>query len=87
MGDGHARRTLADGVYGALCEHGGDLLATLEAFLGTGSIEGTARQLFIHANTVRYRLGRVEDVTGLTPTDSRDAYALRLGLSLGRILG
>lgn len=87
MGDGHARRTLADGVYGALSEHGGDLLATLEAFLGTGSIEGTARQLFIHANTVRYRLGRVEDVTGLTPTDSRDAYALRLGLSLGRILG
>jgi len=87
MGDGHARRALADHVFGALSEHGGDLLATLEAFLDAGSIEGTARRLFIHANTVRYRLGRVEDVTGFSPHDPRDAYALRLGLSLGRILG
>lgn len=87
MGDGHARRTLAEHVFKALSEHGGDLLPTLEAFLANGSIEGTARQLFIHANTVRYRLGRIEDVTGLSPVDTRDAYALRLGLSLGRILG
>ena len=86
MGDGHARRALADHVFRALETHGGDLLPTLEAYVDTGSIEGTARRLFIHANTVRYRLARVEDVTGFSPLDSRDAYALRLGLSLGRIL-
>lgn len=86
MGDGHARRALADHVFHALEAHGGDLLPTLEAYVDTGSIEGTARRLFIHANTVRYRLARVEDVTGFSPLDSRDAYALRLGLSLGRIL-
>jgi len=86
MGDGHARRALADHVYRALEAHGGDLLPTLEAYVDTGSIEGTARRLFIHANTVRYRLARVEDVTGFSPLDTRDAYALRLGLSLGRIL-
>lgn len=87
MGDGHARRALAEGVFVALREHGGDLLPTLEAFLDEGTIEATARRLFVHANTVRYRLARVEDVTGYSPGDSRDAYCLRLGLSLGRILG
>ncbi|SMO52783.1 PucR family transcriptional regulator [Propioniciclava tarda] len=86
MGDGHARRALADHVFKALEGHGGDLLETLEVFFETGSIEGTSRRLFIHANTARYRLGRVEDVTGFSPLDQRDAYALRLGLSLGRIL-
>jgi DNA-binding PucR family transcriptional regulator len=86
MGDGHARRALADLVFKALTAHGSDLLPTLETFFETGSIEGTARKLFIHANTVRYRLGRIEDVTGYSPMVSRDSYALRLGLSLGRIL-
>lgn len=85
-GDGHARRELARRVHATLFEHGGDLLATLEAFVDAGSIEGTARRLFIHANTVRYRLGRIEDLTGFAPGDTRDAYALRLGLSLGRLL-
>lgn len=86
MGDGHARRALADHVFRALEGHGGDLLPTLEGYFESGSIEGTARKLFIHANTVRYRLAKVEDVTGFSPLDQRDAYALRLGLSLGRIL-
>ena len=87
IGDGHARRALAHGVWGTLTAKGGELLETLEAFLETGTIEGTARRLFVHANTVRYRLGRIEEITGFSPTDNRDGYCLRLGLSLGRILG
>lgn len=85
-GDGHARRYLAHGVYGPLAAHGGDLVATLEAWFDEGgSVEGTARRLFVHPNTVRYRLGRIEDVTGYAPQEPRDAYALRLALSLGRL--
>jgi len=49
------------------------------------SLEGTARALFIHPNTVRYRLRRIADVTGFSPTDPRDAFALRVGLTLGRL--
>jgi DNA-binding PucR family transcriptional regulator len=41
--------------------------------------------LFVHANTVRYRLRRAADVTGLTPTDPRDAYTYRVALTLGRL--
>ncbi|OYO17332.1 PucR family transcriptional regulator [Enemella dayhoffiae] len=87
-GDGHARRALAHEVFGPLAEAGGGLLETLVAFLDAGtSIEGTARALFVHANTVRYRLRRITEVSGYNPADPRDAYVLRMALTLGRLLG
>lgn len=87
-GDGHARRALARDVYGPLRDAGGGLLETLTCFLDEGlSIEASARALFVHANTVRYRLKRIHEVTGYSPTDPRDSYTLRLALTLGRLLG
>ena len=86
-GDGHARRTLAYEVYRPLATAGGDLLPTLVAFFDSGSsIEATARSLFIHPNTVRYRLKRIHEVIGYSPSDPRDAYVLRLALTVGRLL-
>ena len=86
-GDGHARRALARELYDPLRDAGGGLLETLVVFLDQGSsVEAAARALFVHANTVRYRLRRVHEVTGYSPTDSREAYALRLSLTLGRLL-
>lgn len=85
-GDGHARRQLAHEIFQPLAAHSGDVLATLEAFLDEGSIEATARLLFVHANTVRYRLAKVEELTGYSPGDPRDSYALRIALTLGRLL-
>lgn len=86
-GDGHARRALASELYQPLLAAGGDLVTTLTTYFDTsGSIEATSRELFVHANTVRYRLRRVQEVTGYLPTDARDAYALRLALTLGRLL-
>ena len=56
-GDGHARRHLVDEVYLPLMATRGTLLETLGAWFEHGSsIEGTARALFVHPNTVRYRL-------------------------------
>jgi DNA-binding PucR family transcriptional regulator len=86
-GDGHARRALARDIYTPLAEAGSGLLETLIVFLDHGaSVEATARSLFVHANTVRYRLKRISEVTGHSPTDARDAYVLRLALTLGRLL-
>lgn len=88
MGDGHARRHLVDDVHAPLAAAGGDLLATTVAFLdNSGSVEATARAVFIHANTVRYRLKRIQEVTGYSPMDARDAYVLRLAITLGRLSG
>ena len=48
---------LANEVYGPLTVGDGVLLDTVSAYLDSGgSIEATARAMFIHANTVRYRL-------------------------------
>ena len=86
-GDGHARRELARDLYDPLLAAGGGLLETLVTFFDQGSsIEAASRALFVHANTVRYRLRRIHEVTGYSPTDPRDAYALRLALTLGRLL-
>jgi DNA-binding PucR family transcriptional regulator len=86
-GDGHARRALARDLYDPLVASGGGLLETLVTFFDQGSsIEAAARALFVHANTVRYRLRRIHEVSGYSPTDPRDAYALRLALTLGRLL-
>lgn len=85
-GDESARRALVDHVHAPLAEAGGTVLETLEAYLAQGSsIEATARVLFVHPNTVRYRLKRVADLTGLSPGDARDSFVLRLALTVGRL--
>jgi DNA-binding PucR family transcriptional regulator len=61
-------------------------METLAVYLEqANSLEGAARMLFVHPNTVRYRLRRVTDVTGLVPTQSRAAFTLRVALALGRL--
>ncbi len=85
-GDEEARRTLIEQVYTPLAEAGGSVLETVESYLANGSsIEATGRRLFVHANTVRYRLRRAAETTGLTPSDARDSYTLRVAFTLGRL--
>jgi len=85
-GDTVARAKLVDEVYRPLQQSGAALVETLSAFLEqTASLEATARVLFVHPNTVRYRLRRVGEVVGLVPTDPRAAFTLRLALALGRL--
>jgi len=73
-------------VYQQLVDAGSDLLETCAGFLDhSGSIEATARDMFIHPNTVRYRLKRIQEVTGYSPANARDAFLLRLALTLGRL--
>ena len=85
-GNGSARRELVESVYAPLAEAGGDLMETCVCFFDQGgSIEASARALFVHPNTVRYRLKRITEVTTYSPTDPREGYVLRLALTLGRL--
>ena len=85
-GDADARAQLIENVYRPLVNAGEVLLDTVAAFLDAGgALEATARVLFVHANTVRYRLRRVAEVCGEVPTDARGALTLRMALVLGRL--
>jgi DNA-binding PucR family transcriptional regulator len=86
-GDGHARHQLVTRVYTPLLQQDALLLHTASAFVEAGcSVERAARELIVHPNTVRYRLRRVEELTSLSPSDPRDAYTLRVAITLGRLL-
>jgi DNA-binding PucR family transcriptional regulator len=85
-GDAEARRILRQDVYGSLTRVGGELLETLDAFVASGGVlESAARTLFVHPNTVRYRLRRIAETTGLSPLIPRDAFTLRVALAVGRL--
>ncbi len=87
-GDEEARRTLVEDVYRPLAEAGSGLLETVTSYAESGgTLESTARALFIHPNTVRYRLRRVAEVCGCSPTDPRDLLTLQIALVLGRLGG
>ena len=62
-----------------------DVLATLRATDEPMTIVAIADELDVHPNTVRYRLKRIAEATGFSPLEARDAYALRLALTVGRL--
>jgi hypothetical protein len=85
-GDESARATLIEAVYEPLLSGGTALLDTVMTYLEQGnSLEATARLLFVHPNTVRYRLRRVTELTGITPGDGRGGFALWTAVVLGRL--
>jgi GAF domain-containing protein len=64
---------------------GARLVETLERFLADrGSVAASARALYIHPNTVRQRLERIERVTGLD-LGKEDLLSLELALKLARL--
>jgi PucR C-terminal helix-turn-helix domain/GGDEF-like domain len=87
-GDPVARDQLVRDVYELLLDGGPSLLDTVTGYLEQGSsLEATARMLFVHPNTVRYRLRRVAELTGYTPAEGRGAFALWVSIVLGRLAG
>jgi hypothetical protein len=85
-GDTLAKVTLIERIFRPLQAHSPDLVTTLWSYLDNGrSLEATARELFVHPNTVRYRLKRVSEVIGWDATGPREALILQTALILGSI--
>jgi PucR family transcriptional regulator, purine catabolism regulatory protein len=65
-----------------------DLVQTLETFLDCdGNVANTASRLFTHRHTIRYRLERVRDLSGLDVGSTDGREKLGLGLKAMRVLG
>jgi DNA-binding PucR family transcriptional regulator len=86
-GDETARTELVQDVYEPLLSGGSALIDTVTTYLEQGfSLEATARLLFVHPNTVRYRLRRVSELTGLIPARGRSGFTLWVAIVLGRLV-
>ena len=89
--DAEAVRTFADDAFGGLVRDPSktDLLATLRCFFDNmASIRRCALELGVHENTIRYRLARIEELTGLSVTHDPDAQlGARLSLLVLMIQG
>ncbi|MET4613631.1 DNA-binding PucR family transcriptional regulator [Rhodococcus sp. PvR044] len=86
LGDRAALDSLIDLLVRPLAAAGSALTDTLETYLDCGAaVETCARKLFVHPNTVRYRLKRISEITGRDPMNPRDAYVLRVASTVGRL--
>lgn len=86
LGDRAAVDALVEYLVLPLASAGSSLADTLDAYLDCGgAVEMCARQLYVHPNTVRYRLKRISEVTGRDPLNPRDAYVLRIAATVGRL--
>jgi sugar diacid utilization regulator len=65
-----------------------ELVATVEAYLDNdGNVAATAKQLFTHRHTIRYRLERVKELCGHDVSATEGREKLGLGLKAMRVLG
>ena len=85
VGDQPARSALVQRIHRPLAGSP-HLLETATVYLEGGqSLEGSARALFVHPNTIRYRLGSIAQLIGHDLTDPVDAFTVRIALTLGRL--
>ena len=83
--DDDALRLFCDSILAPIEEgegaYGGELMRSLEAFIEcNGQWERAARQLFCHRHTLRYRIRRVEELTGRSLDSARDRIDFWLAL-------
>jgi len=76
---------LADGTIGALqaydASKGADFVGTLRAYIGAGfNLTKAAKELYVHPNTVVYRLKRIKELTGRDPHDPDDMILLAVAM-------
>jgi len=83
--DDDALRLYSDGLLDPIerteGEYGGELLRSLEAFIeNNGNWERAARQLYCHRHTLRYRIRKIEELTGRDLSRATDRIELWLAL-------
>jgi purine catabolism regulator len=83
--DDEALRLFCDSILGPIeaseGHYGGELMRSLEAFIeANGQWERAAKQLYCHRHTLRYRIRRVEELTGRDLSSARDRIEFWLAL-------
>ncbi len=90
--DDEALRLFCDSILAPIQEgegaYGGELMRSLEAFIEcNGQWERASRQLYCHRHTLRYRIRRVEELTGRSLDSARDRIDFWLALRGRELIG
>ncbi len=90
--DDEALRLYCESVLGPIeegdAEYGGELLRSLEAFIeNNGQWERAAREVFCHRHTLRYRMRKVEELTGRDLSRAHDRIEFWLALRARELVG
>ena len=76
---------------GRLAEHdqarSGQLVETLRAYLESGEQQAAAKRLSVHPNTLRYRLDRIREISGLELEEPETRLNLSVALRIYNLLG
>ncbi|MGD8455232.1 MAG: helix-turn-helix domain-containing protein [Anaerolineales bacterium] len=75
-------------VLGSLLSYDGgeEFIATLEAyFRNNGNLTKTSEELFVHRNTLSYRMERIAEITGLDLSNPDTALAVQIALKIHRM--
>jgi purine catabolism regulator len=85
MTEPEALRAFADALLAPLdgydADHGGELVGSLQAFLRHNARwEAASAELYVHRHTLRYRMKKVEELTGRDLTSSFDRMEFWLAL-------
>jgi purine catabolism regulator len=68
--------------------YGGELMRSLEAFIEcNGQWEAAARRLYCHRHTLRYRIRKIEELTGRDLASARDRIEFWLALRGRELVG
>lgn len=91
VGDNQELESFCQETIGALLDfdrlHHAELLSTLEAFLTeNGNLVKAAQKMFIHRNTLKYRLQKIEELTFISLGDSNHRLNLQIGLVVSKFL-
>ncbi|MBV5246461.1 MULTISPECIES: PucR family transcriptional regulator [Mycolicibacterium] len=75
------RQLLIDPLTELDTSRGTQHVRTLRTFVAcNGSLSETAKELFLHTNTVRHRLGRIQEITGRDPLQHNDLTTFVIGM-------
>jgi purine catabolism regulator len=90
--DDEALRLFCDSILGPIeaseGRYGGELMRSLEAFIEcNGQWERAARRLYCHRHTLRYRIRRIESLTGRSLHNARDRIEFWLALRGRELVG
>ena len=91
MDDNHLLETYYSAVFGPIMEYdrssGSNLLYTLEVYLHENcNMATTSEKLFIHKNTLKYRLQKIEDLLRCDLRDLQQLIKYEIGYKVGRLL-